>query len=331
MVSQGQASPDGDDHLAAGALDVSIILPVYNEAEHLEQEVSRVRVAMDASPYSYEIIVINDGSSDNSAEVASRIEGIRFINFLQNRGSGSARKAGTKAARGRVTVWTDVDMTYPNDTIPHLVAELDGYDQVVGARRSEEGTHKALRVPAKWLIRKLAQFLTSTKIPDLNSGFRAFRTDVARQYLDQLPPGFSCVTTITMTFLANGYSVKYMPIDYAKRAGESKFHWYKDTRRYATQVVRMILSYNPLRIFMPVGLVLAAIGFVKLIFDIVGMNWHVASDTLLILFASFQVIAIGLLADLVTRATRARTELPPATADMHVAQTRAATPASVRS
>jgi polyisoprenyl-phosphate glycosyltransferase len=312
-------------------LDVSIILPVYNEAAHLVQEVERVRAAMDASPYSYEIIVVDDGSSDESADVAAGIEGIRFLHFLQNRGSGSARKAGTKAARGRITVWTDVDMTYPNDTIPHLVAELDGYDQVVGARRSEEGTHKALRVPAKWLIRKLAQFLTSTKIPDLNSGFRAFRTDVARQYLDQLPPGFSCVTTITMTFLANGYSVKYMPIDYAKRAGESKFHWYKDTRRYATQVVRMILSYNPLRIFMPVGLVLATVGFVKLIFDIVGMNWHVASDTLLILFASFQVIAIGLLADLVTRATRSRTELPPATADMHVAQTRAATPASVRS
>ena len=145
-------------------------------------------------------------------------------------------------------------MTYPNDTIPQLVKELDGYDQVVGARTTEEGTVKALRVPAKWLIRKLASFLTGTKIPDLNSGFRAFRTDVARQYLNQLPVGFSCVTTITMTFLANGYSVKYVPIEYAKRAGESKFHWYKDTRRYATQVVRMILSYNPLRIFMPVGL-----------------------------------------------------------------------------
>jgi len=312
-------------------LDVSIILPVYNEAAHLVKEVERVRKAMDASPYSYEIIVVDDGSTDNSAQVAAGIEGIRFLHFLQNRGSGSARKAGTKAARGRVTVWTDVDMTYPNDTIPQLVAELDGYDQVVGARTSEEGTHKALRVPAKWLIRRLAQFLTSTKIPDLNSGFRAFRTDVARQYLDQLPPGFSCVTTITMTFLANGYSVKYMEIDYAKRAGESKFHWYKDTRRYATQVVRMILSYNPLRIFMPVGLTLTAIGVVKLIVDIIGMNWHVAADTLLILFAAFQVIAIGLLADLVTRATRARSELPPATADMRVAQPRETTSASVRS
>jgi glycosyltransferase involved in cell wall biosynthesis len=321
---------------AAGAealpeLDVSIILPVYNEAEHLVQEVNRVRAAMDASPYSYEIIVVDDGSSDNSAEVASQIDGIRFLPYLQNRGSGSARKAGTQVARGRVTVWTDVDMTYPNDTIPQLVKELEGYDQVVGARTSEEGTHKALRVPAKWLIRKLAQFLTGTKIPDLNSGFRAFRTDVARQYLNQLPVGFSCVTTITMTFLANGYSVKYVPIDYAKRAGESKFHWYRDTQRYATQVVRMILSYNPLRIFMPVGLLLLGIGAVKMIVDIVTMNWHLATNTLLIAFAAFQVIVIGLLADLVTRATRARSEVAPATAGYTGARTESATPATVSS
>src|ERR1700710_357862 len=174
MVPDGQVSNQAADQ-ADGSLDVSIILPVYNEAEHLVQEVDRVRASMDASPYSYEIIVINDGSSDNSAEVASGIEGIRFINFLQNRGSGSARKAGTTAARGRVTVWTDVDMTYPNADIPQLVKELDGYDQVVGARTSEQGTMKGLRVPAKWFIRRLASFLTRTKIPDLNSGFRAFR------------------------------------------------------------------------------------------------------------------------------------------------------------
>ena len=119
-------------------------------------------------------------------------------------------------------MWTDVDMTYPNDDIPQLVKELEGYDQVVGARTSEQGTKKMFRVPAKWLIRRLASFLTKTKIPDLNSGFRAFRTSVARQYINQLPPGFSCVTTITMTFLANGYSVKYIPIEYACFEGNAK-------------------------------------------------------------------------------------------------------------
>jgi glycosyltransferase involved in cell wall biosynthesis len=295
-------------------VDVSIILPVYNEAEHLQAEVDRIRAAMDGSEYSYEIIVVDDGSSDGSGELAERIGGLRVIRFLQNRGSGSARKAGTSAARGAITVWTDVDMTYPNDEIPRLVKELDGWDQVVGARTSEQGTAKALRVPAKWTIRKLASFLTQTRIPDLNSGFRAFRTNVARQYLNQLPVGFSCVTTITMTFLANGYSVKYIPIDYAKRAGTSKFHWWADTRRYATQVVRMILSYNPLRIFMPVGLALLGIGLVKMVVDFVRFDFHIATNTLLLLFAAFQVIMIGLLADLVVRSTRARSEVPPASA-----------------
>jgi len=298
------------------SIDVSIILPVYNEAEHLAQEVDRIRAAMDASEYSYEIIVVDDGSKDGSGALAETIGGLRVIRFLQNRGSGSARKAGTAAARGRVTVWTEVDMTYPNDTIPQLVKELEGYDQVVGARTSEKGTAKALRVPAKWAIRRLASFLTATKIPDLNSGFRAFRTDVARQYIRHLPAGFSCVTTMTMTFLANGYSVKYVPIDYAKRAGESKFHPIKDTRRYGTQVVRMVLSYNPLRIFMPVGLILLLLGSAKTVEDIIDYNWHIATSTLLILFAAFQVIMIGLLADLVVRVTRDRDEVMPAAAEI---------------
>ena len=159
-------------------------------------------------------------------------------------------------------MWTDVDMTYPNDEIPQLVKELEGYDHVVGARRTEEGTKRVLRVPAKWFIRKLACYLTETDIPDLNSGLRAFRRDVAMQYVHHLPAGFSCVTTMTMSFLANGYSVKYVPIDYFPRAGESKFHWWRDTKRYLLQVVRMTLSYNPLKVFLPIGglLLVARVG-----------------------------------------------------------------------
>jgi hypothetical protein len=120
---------------------------------------------------------------------------------------------------------------------------------------------------------------------------------------------------MTMTFLANGYSVKYVPIEYAKRAGRSKFHPLKDTQRYGTQVVRMVLSYNPLRIFMPLGLLLLAVGVGKTVHDLVNYNFRVATNTLLVLFASFQIIVIGLLADLVVRVSRERDEIPPASTD----------------
>lgn len=293
-------------------LDVTVVLPVYNEKGHLRTEVDRIRASLDASPYSYEIIVVDDGSDDGSGEQLRELEGIRLIQFSQNRGTGSARKAGTRAARGATIVWTDADMTYPNQDIPQIVKELAGYDQVVGARTSEQGTVKVARVPAKWLIRKLASYLVETDIPDLNSGLRAFRADVGRQYLHLLPPGFSCVTTLTMAFLANGYSVKYVPIEYSQRAGKSKFHWWKDTRRYLTQVVRLVLSYNPLRIFMPLALAFAAVGLAKLGYDWVNRDFRLAANTLLILFAAFQMAAIGLLADLFVRLSKPRDEVPPA-------------------
>ena len=293
-------------------LDVSVVLPVFNERGHLRAEIERIQAALSDSPYTYEVIVVDDGSNDGSEVDLPAIEGIRLLRHRQNRGAGAARRTGTTAARGRVVVWTDVDMTYPNDEIPMLVKELDGYDHVVGARRTEEGTKRVVRVPAKWFIRKLASYLTETDIKDLNSGLRAFRRDVAMQYVHHLPAGFSCVTTLTMSFLANGYSVKYVPIDYFPRAGTSKFHWWRDTKRYLLQVVRMTLSYNPLKVFLPIGTVLLAVGLAKLVYDWVDKDFRLAANTLLILFAALQAITVGLLADLIGRATKPPTEVPPA-------------------
>ncbi|HET8601166.1 MAG TPA: glycosyltransferase family 2 protein [Segeticoccus sp.] len=292
--------------------DVTVVLPVFNERGHIRTEIDRIRNALDASPYTYEIVVVDDGSRDGSAEELRDIEHIRLIIFPQNRGSGAARRAGTHAARGRVVVWTDADMTYPNDEIPRLVKELDGYDQVVGARTSEQGTQKALRVPAKWIIRKLASYLVEKPIPDLNSGMRAFRADVARQYLHLLPQGFSHVTTITMAFLANGYSIKYVPIEYSTRAGKSKFHWWRDTKNYLVQVVRMVLSYKPLRVFLPFSTTLLALGLAKLGFDWWNRDFRLAANTLLILFAGLLFLGIGLLADLIVRVAKPADEVEPA-------------------
>lgn len=292
--------------------DVSVVLPIYNEKGHLRAEIDRIREALEASRYSYELIVVDDGSNDGSEAELSRIDGITLITHRRNQGSGAARRTGTTAARGRVVVWTDVDMTYPNDLIPDLVDAMEGVDHVVGWRQTEEGTHKLLRTPAKWVIRKLASFLSETDIKDLNSGLRAFRRDVAMQYVHELPKGFSCVTTLTMSFLGNGYSIGFFPIQYFPRAGRSKFHWLRDTRRYILQVIRMTLSYNPLKVFLPLGLGLLVIGLVKLGFDWAERDFRLAANTLLIFFAALQVITVGLLADLVVRATKSPNSVPPA-------------------
>jgi polyisoprenyl-phosphate glycosyltransferase len=299
--------------MEASDLDVSIVLPVFNESGHLVEEIERIRKAMDASEFSYELIVVDDGSTDGSEERLQAVEGIRLIRFAQNRGSGASRRWGTHAAGGRIVVWTDVDMTYPNEEIPDLVREMKakGLDQLVGARTSEQGTVKLLRTPAKWLIRKLASYLTSTRIPDLNSGLRAFRRDVAGQFLHLLPRGFSCVTTITMAFLANGYFVGYRPIEYFPREGESKFHWWSDTRRYVVQVLRMTLMWEPMRVFGPPAAILGVIGAGKLLYDLIWKDFRVATNTLVILGVAVAIGILGLLADLLVQLNRRPIDVPP--------------------
>jgi polyisoprenyl-phosphate glycosyltransferase len=289
-------------------LDLTIVLPCYNEQDHVLTELERIAAAMDASPFSYEILAIDDKSTDDTlrvlTEAQTRFPQLRVIAFRRNGGSGTARRIGTADAYGRVVVWTDADMTYPNERIPQFVQYLIDHpdvDQVVGARTSERGTHKLLRVPAKWLIRKLAERLSSTKIPDLNSGFRAFKRDVSLPYLRLLPPGFSCVTTITLSFLSNQRTVDYLPIEYAKRAGRSKFHFISDAYRYILQVLRMIMYFNPIKVLMPIALWLFGIGVVKAVVDLVRFPLQIATSTLLLIVAGLLVGAIALLADLIVR------------------------------
>jgi glycosyltransferase involved in cell wall biosynthesis len=287
---------------------VSIVLPCYNEQDHVVAEVERICEAMDASGYGYELVAYDDASSDGTLarlrEAAPRFPHLQVVHFDRNGGAGTVRRVGTQRARGEIVVWTDADMTYPNERIPELVQMLDkdpALDQVVGARTSEEGSHKILRVPAKWFIRKIAERLTNTKIPDLNSGLRAFRRQVALPYLRLLPPGFSCVTTITIAFLSNQHDVRYVPIAYAKRAGTSKFRFVSDAYRYILQVLRMVMYFNPLKVLMPVALTLLGIGIAKGIFDLVVHPLRFAVNTVLIFVTGLIIASLALLADLIVR------------------------------
>jgi polyisoprenyl-phosphate glycosyltransferase len=287
---------------------VTVILPCYNEEGHVLAEVERITRAMDDSGYSYELLAIDDGSTDQTlAKLQSAAPGfphLEVVPMRRNGGSGVVRRIGTQRAQGDIVVWTDADMTYPNERIPELVQVLEKdpmVDQVVGARTSEQGTYKILRVPAKWFIRKFAERLTGAKIPDLNSGLRAFRREVALPYLRLLPAGFSCVTTITLAFLSNNHEVQYVPIDYSQRAGKSKFKFVSDVYKYILQILRMTMYFNPLKVLMPVALTLLAAGAAKAVYDVSDHPVHLAEDTVLTVITGLIIGTLALLGDLVVR------------------------------
>ncbi|HET9022026.1 MAG TPA: glycosyltransferase [Ornithinibacter sp.] len=287
---------------------VTIVLPCYNEGAHVLQEIERITAVMTASELTYEVLCIDDASTDDTLDVLrhaqQRYPNLRILPFRRNGGSGTARRIGTQQARGEIVVWTDADMTYENERIPELVRVLrddSTYDQVVGARTTEEGTHKWARVPAKWLIRKIAEWLTKSRIPDLNSGLRAFRRDVSLPYLRLLPAGFSCVTTITIAFLSNQHDIKYVETAYAKRAGVSKFHFVHDAYRYILQVLRMVMYFDPLKVLMPPALWMVVIGLVKAVVDMVRHPFYFPASTVLLIVSGIMIASLALLSDLVVR------------------------------
>lgn len=280
---------------------VSIVIPVYNEEEAIGDDLDLIYRTMESTGQPYEIIVVNDGSTDRTVEIVSSRPYVKLIHHERNRGNGAARTTGMKAARGDIIIMTDGDGTYPNQDMPKLLELMKQHDMVIGARVKEMGTVKWLRTPAKWFIRKLASYLTETPIPDLNSGLRAFKRDIAMNYLNILPNTHSWVSTITIAFLSDGYSVHYVPIDYYKRKGKSKFHPLRDTYNYITLVVRTVTYFNPIKVFLPLSLILLTVGGLKLIRDIIVYNFHVPPGTLLIMLTGVQLAAMGLLADLIVR------------------------------
>jgi hypothetical protein len=284
-------------------VDVTVVLPCYNEEQHVMSEVSRICRGLDGSGYSYEVIAIDDGSTDRTwvrlEEAARGHPSVWLLRLMVNRGTGNARRLGTELAHGGLVVWTDADMTYPNESIQDLVRILDEdalCDQVVGARVGEGGTHRLLRAGAKWCIRKLAERLAGAAIPDLNCGLRAFRRDVAMPYMPLLPSGFSCVTTLTLAFLADQHQIRYVSIPYGRRSGRSKFRPVGDTYRCLLQLLRVSTYFAPLRVLMPLVCALFGLGAVSWVLEAFS-NAQLAAEVVFLLMIGLVVLALALLCE----------------------------------
>lgn len=276
---------------------VTIVLPAFNEEAAIGKVIDDVQAAMKSARMTYEILVVDDNSTDRTAEIAAA-KNVRVVRRRVRGGSGSSRRTGILESKGEIIVMLDADGSYEASDIPKMLTYFPDYDQVNGARTSEQGTLKFLRTPAKWLIRKLACYLTSTDIPDLNTGLKAFKKDIMKKYLWVLPDGFSCVTTMTLAFLTNGYAVKYIPSQYHKRIGQSKFHPVKDTAAYLNTVVRMVMYFKPLRVFGPSALFLSLFAIIKSLLSLAYTGTLQESD-IIIFMAAVMLGALGLIADLI--------------------------------
>lgn len=277
--------------------DVTILIPAFNEAQGILKVIHDIRSTMEKTPYSYEILVVDDGSEDGTGALAQEA-GARVIRHEENRGSGASRKTGIRAAKGNWIVMIDGDCTYPTEPIPDMLLLLRDFSQVIGARTVEKGTHKFLRTLAKEAIRRLAVLLVGRPIPDLNSGLRAFRKEDMIRFLHLIPDGFSCVSSMTLAFMTNDLPVKFVPIDYFSRLGRSKFHPVKDTYKYFMTVLRIVTYFAPLNVFMPVSVGLFILGIFKGVIDVILTGTLQESDIILIV-SGVVVGALGLLADLV--------------------------------
>jgi glycosyltransferase involved in cell wall biosynthesis len=278
---------------------ISVIIPAYNEEKAIGKVLDDVNAVMKERGYDFEIIVVDDASIDRTAEIASS-KNAKIIRHTTNEGVGAARKSGILKSSGEVIVMLDADGTYPAKSIPDLLSYIPEYDQVIGCRNKEQGSLRILRQTAKWIMFKLASFLVKQRIPDLNSGLRTMKKDILMKYLYLIPNGFSCVSTMTLVFLCNGYNVKYIPIEYYKRIGRSKFRIFSDTRDFLFTVIRIITYFNPLRMSLPISFLLFVIGIIKTIYDVFFSSiGHMRESDTVILLSAIILFSFGLLADLI--------------------------------
>ena len=247
-------------------MELTVLLPAYHEEAVIGIVVSNIRELYPNSDES-EILVVDDGSRDGTAS-AAEAAGARVVRHPYNKGNGAAIKTGIRSARGDVIVMMDSDGQHNPQDIPRLLAPIrEGYDMVVGARdRSSQQWHRLL---ANTFYNRLSSYLVNFQIEDLTSGFRAIRRDLALRFCYLLPNTFSYPTTLTMATIQAGYNLKYVEIHAAERVGKSKIKLLRDGSRFLMIMTKVAVVFSPLKVFLPVGLLIFTPGFLYAIYKLI--------------------------------------------------------------
>jgi glycosyltransferase involved in cell wall biosynthesis len=285
------------------AVDVSIVIPAYNEGEAIGETLTDLFSVIGESTRRYEVIVIDDGSADDTGAMAES-NGARVVRHRKNKGYGAALKTGVLASQAEIVVFYDADNQFDPKDIERIVEEAKDADAVLGARTSKSYAPFS-RKGGKKLLSWLANYLSRQKIPDLNCGLRAIHRDVLLGYLHLLPNGFSASTTTTLVLLREGYDVKFVPITVKKRIGKSTVRPLQDGMDTALLVVRLTTLLDPFRVFGPMSFFFFVFGCVwGLRYLIHGKGLSIAS--LFLLVSSVIIFFFGLVADQVASLRRER-------------------------
>ncbi len=279
---------------------LSIVIPAYNEERGIGQTLDELKVVLSSHAITHEIIVVNDASIDQTAQIAQQ-KGVRLISHSKNCGYGASIKTGAKASKYEILLITDADGTYPAKSIPAILEKMKDADMVVGARIGKSVSIPLIRRPAKWFMTKLANMLSNTKIPDLNSGLRAMQKELFNKFILILPDGFSLTTTITIAAHLSLYRVKYVPINYLKRQGKSKIRPIQDTLNFILLITRTIMLFHPLKIFLPLSICMFFTSFFVFFYSVFFLPYVWDNMAVVLLIGSIQILATGMIADLINK------------------------------
>jgi len=282
-------------------MKLSILIPAYNEERGIYNTLQQVKQAVEKQDLDdHEIIMIDDGSTDNTAEEAKKCEGAYIIQNERNLGYGASLKKGIRQARFNYILISDADGTYPLDKLNIMIQEIKSNDMVVGERKLKLLKYSILRRFAKILLRNLVYFITGLKIKDLNSGLRIFRKSAVQQFFPIIGDGFSFTTTISLALLQNGYRIKFIPIDYNARKGRSKIRPLKDTMSIIILIITTVMYFNPIKVLLPFA-GLAFLGMIiSLIFDIFVLH-NITEKSLILLALGMAFFFGGIFADLLDK------------------------------
>ena len=270
--------------------DTSVIVPALNEEGAIAEVVARLQ---SGGPW-HEIIVVDDGSTDATGERA-RAAGAIVVRHPYNKGNGAAVKSGIRKATGDVVLIVDGDGQHRPADAARLVSGIGEFELVVGAR-SAATQATLMRRFGNHLLNRLASYLTERNIPDLTSGFRAARRDCLLEFLHLLPNGFSTPATTTMSFIKAGYSVSFVPIEAEQRVGQSKIKLARDGAKFFLILLKIITIFSPLRIFVPISVIIFALGFLYALRTIWTQS-HVTNSSVLLIVLSVVIFLVGLVSE----------------------------------